>query len=217
MTTKKRPVGKKKFVSFSDDDALSRTGRLPKNLPQHGSPPVYVRRTWQTIPFHLIVLSYWFIKHSNGYDVRKCTWLLVPCQVLYLALQFNPATVYGNKILKLNYALLAVSGVTCILLTIPCMLLVVLFGAPFLEMLDKTWLLSLHCCVLSYPAVYSVLNSDFKVGFFKKYFISIAVGCWISCLAIPLDWDRPWQEWPIPLVVGAQLGAMFGYTFCSQL
>ena len=32
-------------------------------------------------------------------------------------------------------------------------------------------------------------------------------GVWLSCAAIPLDWDRPWQKWPIPAV----FGAFFGY------
>jgi phosphatidylinositol glycan class F len=32
------------------------------------------------------------------------------------------------------------------------------------------------------------------------------VGAWLSCAAIPLDWDRPWQKWPIPCAVGAVAG-----------
>ena len=32
------------------------------------------------------------------------------------------------------------------------------------------------------------------------------IGAWLGVLPIPLDWDRPWQAWPIPCVVGAIVG-----------
>ncbi len=36
--------------------------------------------------------------------------------------------------------------------------------------------------------------------------MGVAVGAWLSCAAIPLDWDRPWQRFPVPPTVGAVLG-----------
>lgn len=77
--------------------------------------------------------------------------------------------------------------------------------------------MSLHFAFLAYPAVYSVFNCDFKVGLWKKYFIFIVVGGWISCVVIPLDWDRDWQNWPIPIVVGGYLGALVGYTIGAYI
>lgn len=32
------------------------------------------------------------------------------------------------------------------------------------------------------------------------------LGSWASTFTVPLDWDRPWQRWPIPLLFGAVLG-----------
>ncbi|OAD56239.1 Phosphatidylinositol-glycan biosynthesis class F protein [Eufriesea mexicana] len=32
------------------------------------------------------------------------------------------------------------------------------------------------------------------------------LGTWLGAIVIPLDWDRPWQVWPIPCVLGALLG-----------
>ncbi|KAI4488530.1 hypothetical protein M0802_011533 [Mischocyttarus mexicanus] len=32
------------------------------------------------------------------------------------------------------------------------------------------------------------------------------LGTWLGAIVIPLDWDRPWQVWPIPCVTGALLG-----------
>lgn len=216
MPVKKR-VTPKKTVSFSDDESLNRARQLnhKKKRIDHDNPPVYVRRTYLTIPFHLLPLLYYFIKISDNYDAVSLLWYSIPPQILYLVFQFNKSTVYGNKILKTNLGLLFVSLGACLLLSVPAMVIIVLFGAFFTELLKETWLLALHCCFLSFPAVYSVFNCDFKVGVFKKYFISIVIGCWISCIVIPLDWDRDWQNWPIPIVIGAYLGAFTGYSLGS--
>ncbi|KAI8872107.1 PIG-F-domain-containing protein [Ramicandelaber brevisporus] len=40
--------------------------------------------------------------------------------------------------------------------------------------------------------------------------ISTLAGVWISAFAIPLDWERPWQRWPIPIVFGSALGRLIG-------
>ena len=36
------------------------------------------------------------------------------------------------------------------------------------------------------------------------------VGAWFGAFPIPLDWDRPWQEWPISCNIGLTLGASLG-------
>ncbi|CAH8599630.1 unnamed protein product [Heterobilharzia americana] len=36
------------------------------------------------------------------------------------------------------------------------------------------------------------------------------IGAWLSAGFLILDWDRPWQAWPIPCVVGAFLGVIVG-------
>lgn len=37
--------------------------------------------------------------------------------------------------------------------------------------------------------------------------VGAAVGAWLGAWPIPLDWDRPWQAWPAPCVLGSVLGA----------
>jgi GPI ethanolamine phosphate transferase 2/3 subunit F len=37
-----------------------------------------------------------------------------------------------------------------------------------------------------------------------------ALGSWIGALVIPLDWDRPWQRWPVSCVIMALAGHSFG-------
>lgn len=218
MAPKKRGAFKK-TVSFSDDESLSRSqiSNNKKHRSDTDGPPVFLKKTLLTVPVHLIALLYYYIKVSKDFDTVILLYALIPLQVLYLIIQFNKSTVYGRKILKIKLSLVPITLVATLLLTVPCMLIIILMGAPFAMLLQETWLLAAHCCFLAFPAVYSVFNCEFKVGIFKKYFISIAIGCWISCIVIPLDWDRDWQSWPIPLIVGAYVGAFFGYSLCPHL
>jgi len=36
------------------------------------------------------------------------------------------------------------------------------------------------------------------------------LGAWLGAFPIPLDWDRPWQAWPITVTYGAMGGHLFG-------
>ncbi|CAR27308.1 hypothetical protein ZYGR_0I05820 [Zygosaccharomyces rouxii] len=210
MSLKNKRSSVKKSVSFSDDNTLTRNN-LKKHV-DHDNPPVYVRRTTLTVPWHIFALLYYYIYISNSYDTVALLYLLIPLQITYLVFQFNKSTVYGKKLLKIKLPLVLISLCATLLLTIPTTVIIILFGAPLIEKLFETWLLSLHLCFLAYPAVYQVFNGDFKVGLWKRYFVMIVVGAWTSCIVIPLDWDRYWQTWPIPVVVGGYLGALVGYS-----
>ncbi|XP_074662272.1 GPI ethanolamine phosphate transferase, stabilizing subunit-like isoform X2 [Tubulanus polymorphus] len=39
---------------------------------------------------------------------------------------------------------------------------------------------------------------------------SSLLGAWIGAFPIPLDWDRPWQTWPITCVAGTVIGYLAG-------
>lgn len=45
------------------------------------------------------------------------------------------------------------------------------------------------------------------------------VGAWAGSVVAPLDWDRPWQAYPIPNIVGAVLGFSFAniHTFLTSI
>ena len=55
------------------------------------------------------------------------------------------------------------------------------------------------------------INEDSRHRFVYVQTLGVIVGSYLSVFAIPLDWDRPWQKWPIPLVAGAVLG------YCASL
>ncbi|KAK8935112.1 hypothetical protein KSP39_PZI012891 [Platanthera zijinensis] len=42
------------------------------------------------------------------------------------------------------------------------------------------------------------------------------VGAWIGAWPMPLDWERPWQEWPICVTYGAVTGYLIG-TLASSI
>ncbi|EFA80925.1 phosphatidylinositol glycan [Heterostelium album PN500] len=41
------------------------------------------------------------------------------------------------------------------------------------------------------------------------------VGAWVGGFVIPLDWDRPWQAWPISCTYGAIIGHCISLIICS--
>jgi len=44
--------------------------------------------------------------------------------------------------------------------------------------------------------------------------VGALLGAWLGALPIPLDWDRPWQTWPVTLVYGSTIMYVLG-TFCG--
>ncbi|KAF9918385.1 hypothetical protein BX616_009067 [Lobosporangium transversale] len=101
-----------------------------------------------------------------------------------------------------------------------CHLFAVLFGAGIFHQSKETGQLALYLSLLTfYPASF-VLGTDFKnwirifVHNSPRTFTEAALYCqgmmaifgaWLGSIVIPLDWDRPWQAWPVPCVLGASL------------
>ncbi|XP_058834526.1 uncharacterized protein LOC131691868 [Topomyia yanbarensis] len=50
----------------------------------------------------------------------------------------------------------------------------------------------------------------------KNNFIAVILGAWGASVVAPLDWDRPWQVYPVPNIVGAVAGA-FGMSVFTLL
>jgi phosphatidylinositol glycan class F len=40
--------------------------------------------------------------------------------------------------------------------------------------------------------------------------VSVLIGAWLGAVVIPLDWERPWQQWPVSCVLGSLLGQAVG-------
>ncbi|KAJ3523288.1 hypothetical protein NMY22_g11507 [Coprinellus aureogranulatus] len=111
-------------------------------------------------------------------------------------------------------------------------LILILFGAPITELVMKTYLLALFISILTtLPAVYVLgvptwLNDP--ASFVKRWtwvrlfaelsprnaveralvypWVGVMLGSWSGVIPIALDWDRPWQAWPLTPAYGALLG-----------
>jgi phosphatidylinositol glycan class F len=96
----------------------------------------------------------------------------------------------------------------------------VLFGAEVFSKHEETLMLSVLLCVLTvFPAcLHMESNSVISLLFGHKPLNDVVgtlilrniqltlFGAWLGAFVIPLDWDRAWQEWPIPCASGAMLG-----------
>ncbi|XP_060070612.1 phosphatidylinositol-glycan biosynthesis class F protein-like [Ylistrum balloti] len=101
----------------------------------------------------------------------------------------------------------------------------VLFGAPFITSVAETFHFALllttttvlpSLCVLginfsTWVRVYAQNCPDVGAESILYYSsIGSVLGAWLGALPIPLDWDRPWQVWPITCVLGNLGGYLLG-------
>lgn len=104
--------------------------------------------------------------------------------------------------------------------------LVVALGAPALDHYPETFTLAVLLTVLCvFPMVQflgvrnavKVLGGACDLGFINKLdvayvdvckntAIGVLIGAWAGSMVYPLDWDRSWQAYPIPNIVGAIAG-----------
>ncbi|CAL1547466.1 unnamed protein product [Lymnaea stagnalis] len=108
----------------------------------------------------------------------------------------------------------------CIIFYIIC----ICYGAPLLSSTTETFHFSMLLTVLiCLPnCIFCGSNLDNWFTMFTSssangvetvvYFTSLCslLGAWLGAVPIPLDWDRPWQEWPISCVIGALSGYCLG-------
>ncbi|CAH3122798.1 unnamed protein product [Porites lobata] len=101
----------------------------------------------------------------------------------------------------------------------------ILFGAPVYEQSEETFcwalfmshLVSLPACSLLgiqlelVPRIFfSMWSEATPEAYFQCSILCTLIGAWLGAFPIPLDWDRPWQVWPIPCVIGAIVGYIIG-------
>jgi len=126
----------------------------------------------------------------------------------------------------INVFMRCIGGIFCA--TMFFWTIAVLFGAPLLSLVPQTvlWAL-LEAAIVALPCA-AVLGSstdtwlrlfiDANVQTMADAYCAIpamgaTAGAWLGAIPIPLDWDRPWQAWPITLVYGAAAGYAVGLGF----
>lgn len=63
-------------------------------------------------------------------------------------------------------------------------------------------------CQSFLPLLLGVKATNKEETLFAQNLSLTLAGAWFGAMTIPLDWDRPWQVWPIP----CSLASMLGYT-----
>lgn len=101
--------------------------------------------------------------------------------------------------------------------------LIIAQGAPVLDSYPETFALAILLTILTvFPTVQflgahnslQVIRSTNDLGFINKLdtayldickvtAVGVLFGAWAGSFAYPLDWDRSWQAYPIPNIVGA--------------
>ncbi|XP_068631346.1 phosphatidylinositol-glycan biosynthesis class F protein [Battus philenor] len=105
---------------------------------------------------------------------------------------------------------------------------IILFGAPVLECHEETLMLSALLTILtvfpllahsgpeaSLQLLFAVRNysRDTIIEMLVNNALLTVCGAWLGAVVIPLDWNTPWQQWPIP----CYLGAIGGYLLSNVL
>lgn len=98
-------------------------------------------------------------------------------------------------------------------------MLAVLFGAPLFLEYEKTLTFAVLLSTLAILPSCLNLGADNTVALITGVKVTAymsdmmlknlqltLIGAWLGAVVIPLDWDRPWQVWPIPCCTGAVIG-----------
>nr|XP_027217925.1 phosphatidylinositol-glycan biosynthesis class F protein-like [Penaeus vannamei] len=91
----------------------------------------------------------------------------------------------------------------------------VLYGAYLIENIEETFTFSILVASLAFvrplvtlgPGALGVIIE--RASFEEEpelQCLSALVGAWFGALPIPLDWDTPWQVWPLTCCIGAVIG-----------
>lgn len=105
---------------------------------------------------------------------------------------------------------------------------IMLFGAPVLDCHEETLMLSTLLTLLTvFPLIaHSGVETSMQLLFGVKTYSKDTIiemlvnnalltvcGAWLGAVVIPLDWNTPWQQWPIP----CYLGALGGFVLSNVL
>lgn len=117
-------------------------------------------------------------------------------------------------------------SLTALVLSIVYYVMIVLFGAPVLTDHEETTMLVVTLITLTFVSTSLHLGVDNALEILtgtysqkgniladalKLNIQATILGTWLGATVIPLDWDRPWQAWPIPCVIGALLGYLIAH------
>ncbi|XP_014370349.2 phosphatidylinositol-glycan biosynthesis class F protein [Papilio machaon] len=170
------------------------------------------------LPSIVTVISYKGLLYSLGNGSTFYVLLLIYIAELLKSFYLN-SNVASKKIKSKMQARDVINSGIFLLGVIFCFFVgMILFGAPFLDSHEETLMLSALLTLLTvfplvaHAGVESAMQLLFGVkNFSRNTIIEMLVnnalltvcGAWLGAVVIPLDWNTPWQKWPIPCYLGA--------------
>ncbi|OBA22235.1 putative glycosylphosphatidylinositol anchor biosynthesis protein [Metschnikowia bicuspidata var. bicuspidata NRRL YB-4993] len=222
----------KKTVSFQTQVPGTTDGQIPEPGVLEGSVSIFA------VPIHLLLLLHSLF--SSGLTENPTQMMakglvnLVGMQILYgfwIVYFEKPSIKSKNKATSKGSAgsnivlVLSCIAISVLLANITFVALILL-GAPMHGFLKETYLLACHASVIVVHPILILFRLDlnqlglifkneqvfrriFRNQTLSASFVAI-LGAWIGVIPIPLDWDRPWQQWPITILSGVYVGSFAG-------
>lgn len=177
------------------------------------------------LPLMIFILNYTGNLYTIG-KTRTCIELILAVAEILKYIRFQRTQKTAKR--KHTIRNLLKSVLTCGVMVLIFHVAAILFGAPFLSeqyetLCFATLMMVLTvlpvCLYLDSDNVYTLFSSllDFDGNKLQEYFLMnirfTVFGAWLGAVVIPLDWNRPYQDWPIPCCYGAILGCFIGNLF----
>jgi len=161
----------------------------------------------------ILYLNYQATFESDGvvfFNLQVCSWVYV-ANVIACFIYFKVACVKEESV--------RLSTKCGVFLPVGAHTISVLFGAPYINNWDSTLSFSMLLTSLMLPTIAtgtSLSGRDTQFSRLKWVQLNELCalgGAWISAVVVPLDWDRPWQVWPVPCCIGATVGCTISSSY----
>lgn len=224
-----KPKSARKSVSFHAN--VGQANDAPSEIFKASVP--HIKKSPLVLPFHIILnlfaMFHYGLTEDTLYTIAKGFLNLLALQLVYgyiyasLVEDSEPKKKgeSDNVILLVFTATVIATALGSVIF-----LALILFGAPVSSHVKETFALAHHISLIvfqplliSYRLNYKKFLTVFRVDrIYSVIFSSPALssssmtllGTWLGVVPIPLDWDRPWQQWPITLLCGGYIGAFLG-------
>lgn len=185
------------------------------------------------IPTILVTLNYFGKLYDLGKQATYIEWVLLGAELIKYLLCHHTSQKIGNKQRKTSRKI-DIKHIFEGIMVLVSMLATfyfgaVIFGAPvssqhyetFYFALIMTILTALPCVlhlnIENVPILFLSLfeGTDLHTDYFWNIRLTI-FGSWLGAVVIPLDWNKPYQIWPIPCCIGGLCGYYLG-NVCALL
>lgn len=182
------------------------------------------------IPTILVLLNYTDNLYNLGQQVIYIEWVLIAAELVKYSFCHHLNQQSKKKLKKLTKKF-EIRRLFERFLVLLCILgtfyfSAVIFGAPLLSQHYETFFFSLLMTILTaLPCVLHLETENVLTLFLSVfegtdihtyYFWNIRLtilGSWLGAVMIPLDWDRPYQKWPVSCCIGAMGGSYIANIF----